>query len=268
MHFIARCCLAFGLISLFPQYVPATMPPVPAEQQVLYPEDEIARRREVINNRIDESEGKGRGKASASATRVVPIPHALPLTGKLEIVSGSTSSFYGKLRRDIKYTIKERFIGNLIITRYYDRATQKYTGREEYGFDTISVEIDASDFKGKVCGKYAGSPPTCTMWQELDLWQAAEGEEYPGKKCNVVTGSSSGKTVSVRINGPDILFLSSQTGQGLKSSCGDSLQKLISRDEFKRMLKQKTIKVKKVLDKTSPGCRPGSTITLEMKIGK
>lgn len=268
MHFFSRCCLTFGLIALFPQYLPAAIPPLPPGQQVLYPEDEIARRREVINNRIEESEGKTRGKASGSAARVVAIPHALPLTGHLEIVSGSTSSFYGKLRRDIKYTIRERFIGNLIVNRYYDQATHKYTGREEYGLDTISVEIDASDFKGKVCGKYAGSPPTCTMWQELDIWQAGEGEEYPGKKCSVVTASSSAKAVSLRINGPDILFLSSESGQGLKSSCGDSLQKLISRDEFKRMLRQKTIKVRKELDKTSPGCRPGSSITLEMKIGK
>jgi len=268
MHFFSRCCLALGLIALFPQYLPATMPPVPAAQQVPYPEDEIVRRREAINNRIQESEGKSRGQSSASVARVVPIPHALPVAGKLEIVSGSTSSFHGKLRRDIKYTIKERFIGNLVINRYYDRTTHKYTGREEYALDTISVEIDASDFAGKVCGKYAGSPPTCTMWQKLDLWQIAEGEDYPGRKCNVVTASSSGKTVSLRINGPDILFLSSQSGQGLRSSCGDSLQKLITRDEFKRMLRQKTIKVRKVLGKTSPGCRPGSTITLEMKIGK
>ncbi len=268
MHFFSRCCFAFGLIALFPQYLPATMPPLPAAQQVRYPEDEIAHRREVINSHIKENERNTRGKVGKSASRVIPIPHALPLTGRLEIASGSTSSFYGKLRRDIKYTIKERFVGNLIINRYYDRKNHRYTGREEYGLDTISVEIDASDFSGKVCGKYAGSPPTCTMWQKLDLWQITDGEEYPGKKSNVVTASSSGKKVTLAINGPDILFVSSQGGQGVKSSCGDSVHQLFTRDEFQRMLRQKTIRVRKVLGKTSPNCRPDSTVTLEMKIGK
>ncbi|MGD9950001.1 MAG: hypothetical protein AB7U29_16210, partial [Desulfobulbus sp.] len=233
-------------------------------QQIPYPEDEILRRREAINSRIKESEHEARGIAS----QLIPIPHALPLTGTLEITSGSTSTFYGKLRRDIRYTIKERFVGNLVVTRFYDPKAHKYTGREEYSLDTISMEIDGSDFKGKVCSKYAGSPPTCIQWQDLDLWQAASGEEFPGRKSNVVTASSSGQTVSLRIDGPDIFFISSQNGQKLKSGCGDQVQSRLTRDEFKRMLNRKSIKVKKVLGKTFPGCSPGSTVTLEMEIGK
>nr|WP_321466681.1 hypothetical protein [uncultured Desulfobulbus sp.] len=267
MHLFIRCCLALGLLSLFSHALPVSASPVAVVEQATYPEDEIVRRREVINDRAKKTARSARDK-SARLAQVIPIAQALPISGTLQINSGSTSTFYGKLRRDLSYSIRERFVGNLIVTRYFDRKQQRYTGREEYGIDTISMEIDASDFKGKVCSKYVGSPPTCSQWQELDLWAAAEGEEYPGRKSSVVSVSSSGPSVSLRVDGPDILFLSSSGGQGLRSGCGDVVQKQFSREEFKRLLTRKSIKFKTVLGKTFPGCRPGSTVTLEMVIGK
>lgn len=268
MPIFPRCCLALGLFALFPHPLPAAVPPAPTIQQLPYPEDEIARRRDTVNQVAKEIVRDTRVKAGETLSHPVPVPHALPLSGTLQISSGGTSTFYGKVRRELKYVIKERFVGNLIIIRYYDRSARKYTDREEYTIDTISLEIDASDFKGKVCNKYAGSPPTCSAWQELDLWQIGEGEDYPGKNNGVVSATSSGQTVNLRIDGPDILFASSQGGQGLKSGCGDLVQQQFSRDEFKRLIKRKTIKLTKELGKTVPGCRPGSTVTLQMEIGK
>ena len=268
MHFFSRCCLALGVLTLFPAPLPLAVSSAATVQQALYPEDEIALRREIVNKRSKEMERQARGQSSDGGSRVVPISQALPLSGNLQIVSGSTSTFYGKLRRDIKYTIKERFVGNLIITRFYDRKARKFTAREEYALDTISLEIDAADFTGKVCNKYSGSPPTCSQWQALDLWQVTEGEEYPGAKSSVVTTTSNGQTINLRIDGPDILFVPSQGTQKLTSGCGDLVQKRLTRDEWKQMIRQKTIRVKKVLGKTTPGCRPDSTIILEMKIGR
>ncbi|MDD2465640.1 MAG: hypothetical protein PHI97_16710 [Desulfobulbus sp.] len=266
MHSFSRYSLALGLIVILAHPLSAAVLPKATVPQAQYPEDEIVLRREMINHRVQEAERKARARGASS--RLMAIPHALPLRGMLQIKSGSTSTFYGKLRRDLKYTIKERFVGNLIVTRYYDNKAGRYTDREEYSIDTLSLEIDASDFKGKICSKYAGAPPTCTQWQELDLWQVGEGEEYPGKNSSVISATSSGQTVSLKLDGPDILFVPSDGGQGLKSSCGDLVQQRFSRDEFKRMLKKKLIKVNKVLGKTFPGCRPGSTVTLDMEIGK
>lgn len=268
MLFFARCCFILALIALLPHPVPAAESPAATVQQAPYPEDEIVHRRDAINQEGKETERDARGRGGEGASRPIPIPHALPLRGTLQISSGSISTFYGKIRWDLQYTIKEHFAGNLIITRYYDPDTRRYTGREEYAVDTISMEIDASDFKGKACSKFVGSPPTCSQWNELDLWQIADGEEYPGRKSGVVGLSSSGRTVRLKIDGPNILFVPSQGGLGVKSGCGDQVQKSFSRDEFKQMLQQKTIRVKKELGKAFPGCRPGSTVTLDMEIGK
>ncbi|MGE4560609.1 MAG: hypothetical protein AB7E77_10425 [Desulfobulbus sp.] len=268
MRFFARCCCILGLIVLVPHPLPAAESPAATVQQAAYPEDEIVRRRDAINQKGKETERSARGRTGDGASRPIPIPHALPLRGTLQISSGSISTFYGKIRWDLNYTIKENFVGNLIITRYYDPQTRRYTDREEYAVDTISMEINASDFKGKTCSKYEGSPPTCSQWNELDLWQIVDGEEYPGKKCGVVGITSSGRTVRLKIDGPNILFVPSQKGLGVKSGCGDQVQKSFTRDEFKRMLQRKTIRVKKELGKAFPGCRPGSTVTLDMEIGK
>ena len=158
MHFFHRWFLVLGLLFVLLSALPvqASQPNSPAVQQAQYPEDEIVRRRELINNRIKKTEHAARAKSGSVGTALVPIPTAVALSGHLTIHGGNTSTFYGKVRRQIDYTISERFLGNLIVTRYYDRNKKRYTDREDYALDTISMEIDASDFSGKVCSKYVG----------------------------------------------------------------------------------------------------------------
>lgn len=273
MHTFPRLCLILGVIVLYPPCVspsvPATVPLAATVQQAPYPEGEIVRRREVINRQTPQPDRKARDKRSESANGLVPVAHAFPLTGTLQISSGSTSTFYGKVRRELTFTIKEYFVGNLIVTRYFDPAVNRYTDREEYTIETISLEINASDFKARVCSKYSGSPPTCVQWQQLDLWQIADGEEYPGRMDGVVAAITRGNTVHLRIDGPDILFMSSLGGQGLQSGCGDLVQQQVDYNEFRRWIKRGVIRIKKEVGMAGQGqgCRPGSTVTLEMRIG-
>ena len=195
------------------------------------------------------------------------MPQAIPVEGVLLIEGGSSSTFYGKVKQELSYTIQETFVGNLIVTRYVDRATGRSSAREDYALQTLSTEIFAGPFSGRGCAKYTGSPPVCTQWHQIDLWQIADGEEYPGRFDGVVSATSDGRAVTIRIDGPDIEFGSSQGPVSIKTGCGDLLRETVKRDEFKQWMRRSTVRIKRDVSKTSPGCRPGSTVSLEMHIG-
>lgn len=241
--------------------LPATAPPAAT------PEEEIKRRREAINQKGQQLDGKPSGPGG----REIAVQRALPIEGTIQIEGGASSTFYGKVKQEILYTIQEAFVGNLIVTRYYDRAASRYTGREDYAIQTLSTEIDVDHFSGQGCAKYTGSPPTCILWHKLDLWQIVDGEEYPGRADGVVSAGSDSRGVTVNVDGPDIEFFSSQGASvSARSGCGDLLRETVSLDEFKQWLRRGQVRIKRELGTsrpTMPGCRPGSTLTLEMHIG-
>jgi hypothetical protein len=219
-------------------------PSFPASGQAAYPEEEIQRRRTMINQK---KQGNQR---------------ALAIEGSIQIESGTTSSFYGKVKQELAYTIHETFVGNLMVSR------NPTTGREDYAIQTISTEIDAATFNGRSCDKYAGSPPVCAHWHKIDMWQIADGEEYPGRVDGVVSAASDGSGVTLRVDGPDIEFASSQDPAAvITPRCGDQIRISVSRDEFRQWLRRANVQIKREVGKVSPDCRPGSTFTLEMRIG-
>jgi hypothetical protein len=234
------------------------------------PEEEINNRREEINLKRCQFDGKPGALAVGIGGRVVPVPKAIPVDGSILIEGGASSTFYGKVKQEIAYTIRETFVGNLIVTRYYDRIANRYTGQEEYTLQTLSTEIDVERFSGRGCTKYTGSPPTCVQWHQIDLWQIADGEEYPGKFDGVVNAVSDGRSVTIRIDGPDIEFGSSTGPLTINSGCGDTLRETVSRDEFKQWLRRSTVRIRRGMGANRPtvsGCRPGTTLTLELHIG-
>lgn len=262
-------CLRFLLVValLFPQVLMAAPSSAPA-QRALYPEQEIQHRREVINQQAKKILQEARQAEAKPGARLIAVAQATPLTGTLRIDSGSTSTLYGKVRRELNYQIVEHFVGNLITTRYFDPLTKSFTDREDFAIQSLSTEIDGSTFKGRLCSRSSGSPPACSQWQELDLWQIGEGEEYPGRSEGVVSASTYGQSVTVKMDGPEIFYASSQGEEGLKSGCGDMVQERLGIEAFKASLKRRTIRINKELGKTAMGCRPGSTVTLEMQLGK
>lgn len=250
---------------LIPQVLWAA--PTPA-QRAPYAEQEIQRLREAINQQAKKIEQEARQAEAKAGARPIAVPQATPLSGTLRIDSGSTSTLYCKVRRELNYQIVEHFVGNLITTRYFDPLTKGFTGREGFAIHTISTEIDGTTFKGRLCSRSAGSPPACSQWQELDLWQIGEGEEYPGRSEGVVSASTYGQSVTVKMDGPEIFYASSQGTEGLKSGCGDMVQERINIEAFKASLKRRNLRINRELGKTAMGCRPGSTVTLEMQFGK
>ena len=248
---------------------PKNVRPVPPPAQPLAdtPEEEIKHRRDAINTKRPAGDKPGLPRA-ATGGRTISVSRAIPVEGTIVIESGASSSFYGKIKQEIAYTIQEFFVGNLIVTRHDDRATGQSTGREDYALQTISTEISVESFKGRGCAKHSGSPPVCTQWHRIDLWQIADGEEYPGRSDGVVSASSDGRSVTIRVDGPDIDFGSSQGPVSIRSGCGDQFRETVSRDEFKQWLHRRAVRIKREMGKIAPGCSPGSTLTLEMHIGQ
>ena len=231
------------------------------------PEEESQRRREAINQKGQQSGDKPAVSRAEAGRKEVPLSQAIPVEGVLLIEGGSSSTFYGKVKQELSYTIQETFVGNLIVTPSIDRATGRSSAREDYALQTLSTEIFAGPFGGRGCAKYTGSPPVCAQWHQIDLWQIADGEEYPGRFDGVVSATSDGRAVTIRIDGPNIEFGSSQGPVSIKTGCGDLLRETVNRDEFKQWLRRSTVRIKRDVSKTSPGCRPGSTVSLEMHIG-
>jgi hypothetical protein len=246
---------------------PALLKPPEQTPQAGYPEEEITRRREAINAQSRQFDAKPKAQRAAAGQREIPVPHALPLTGSILVESGANATFYAAIKQELTYTIREAFVGNLIVTRYYDPAAGRYTDREDYAIQTLSTEIDVVKHSGRACVQYAGTPAACKQWHPVDIWELAEGEEYPGRNSGVVSAVSDGPFVNVRVDAPDILFSSSKGGVTMKSGCGDLLRETVKRDEFKEWTRRGTVRIKREVGKASPGCRPGSTMTLEMHFG-
>lgn len=235
--------------------------------QAAYPEEEIARRREAINAQSQQFDAKPKAQRAAPGEREIPVPRATPLTGSIQVESGANATFYAAIKQELTYTIRETFVGNLIVTRYYDPAAGRYTGREDYAIQTLSTEIDVLKHSGRGCVKYAGTPAVCKQWNPVDIWELAEGEEYPGRNSGVVSAVSDGRFVNIKVDAPDILFSSSKGGVSMKSACGDQLRETVGRDEFKEWVRRGTARIKREVGKTSPGCSPGSNMTLELHFG-
>jgi hypothetical protein len=220
-----------------------------------YPEDEIERRREIINRR-------GHPSGSKEGLRVPgqPAARAFPVEGHILLESGTSSTFYGKVRQELTYSILETFVGNLIVSGS--------PGREQYALQTLSTEISVEQFSGRACAKYSGSPPTCSQWRNIDLWQIADGEEYPGRADGVVSLTSDARGVTLRIDVPIIEFGSSAGTDSYRAGCIQSFRETVGLNEFKQWLRRSKTRLKREVGKTIPGCRPGSTLTLEMELSR
>jgi hypothetical protein len=242
-------------------------PPAATGPQAEFPDEEIQRRREAINRAGRQFDGKSGGGSAGAGKREVPVARAIPVGGMILIEGGTSSNLYGKVKQEITYTVQETFVGNLIVTRYYDRIAGRYTGREDYTLQTLSTEIEAFNISGRGCAKYAGSRSACTQWHRFDLWQIAERDEYPGRSADVVSAASDGRGVTVRVDAPDIEFSSSEGPITIKPGCGDQFRMTVSLTEFKQWMRRSTVRIKREVGKTALGCRPGSTLTLEMHIG-
>lgn len=233
------------------------------------PQEEIKRRREAINLAFRQFGNNPAALRDAAGEREVPIQQAIPIDGTVLVEGGSLATFYHAAKRDLRYTIRETYVGNLIVSRYYDRIAGRYTGREEYEIQTLSTGIEVLGFSGRECGKFTGSPSVCTQWHTFDRWRIGDGEQYQGMYDGVVGAESDEQSVTVTVDAADIHFESAQGRIGAKSGCGDDFKETVSHQTFKDWLRRSEIRLTREIGNEggkAQYCRPGATLTLEMRI--
>ncbi len=268
MRYAAQCLMGTGGLPVVPPNLgdllnPDKMRPAPT------PEEEIKRRREAINLMFRQFGNNPSALRGAVGEREVPIPQAIPIDGMVLVEGGALATFYKAIKQDLRYTVRETYVGNLIVTRYYDRIAGRYTGREDYDIQTLSTSIKVMDFGGRECVGFTGSTSACMLWHTFDRWRIGDGEQYHGMYDGVVGAESDEQTVTIKVDAVDIHFSSSQGRIGAKSGCGDYFKETVSHETFKDWLHRGEIRLSREVgyaDNKAHLCRPGSTLTLEMRI--
>jgi len=142
------------------------------------PEQEIIRRREAINLMRRQFGDNLSVLRAGVGEREIPVQQAIPIDGRIVVEGGAVATFNRTIKQEISYTVRETYVGNLVITRYYDRIAGRYTGREDYDIQTLSTSIDVLGFDGRGCVKFTGSPSSvCTRWHRFDQWRIGDGEQ-------------------------------------------------------------------------------------------
>lgn len=240
------------------------MPIQPAET----PEKEMERRRENINGQFRQVKNM-MGNFPAGAEKP-QIPEAFPLEGYIVVNGGEKELFSNEVKTDLLYTIKERFVGNLVVMHTYDPAKGQFDREKGYEIQSLSTGINVSGVMGKKCVRRSSYvPSSCTGWAHFFRYEISKGERYPQFYANVVSAApaENGRT-NVTANAPKVTFLGDDGRTNLGMGCFNATWTL-NKSEFEQLLKRGEISLRKDIGRPmgpSPGCRPGSTMTLYLKV--
>jgi len=231
-------------------------------------EKEIERRREIIN--IQFRQVKGMMGDLQGGTEKPQIPEAFPLEGYIVVNGGEKELFSSEVKTDLLYTIKERFAGNLIVTHTYDPVKGQFDREKGYEIQSLSTGINVSGVMGKKCVRRSSySSSSCTGWAHFSRYEIFKGERYPQFYAHVVSATpAENGQVKVTANAPKVTFLGDDGKTNLGMGCFDATWTL-NRSEFEQLLKGSEITLRKDIGRPmgpSPGCRPGSTMTLYLKV--
>ncbi|OPY66168.1 MAG: hypothetical protein A4E62_02545 [Syntrophorhabdus sp. PtaU1.Bin002] len=240
------------------------IPTQPAET----PEKEMERRREIINSQFHQA--KNMMSNLPAGTEKPQIPEAFPLEGYIVVNGGEKEFFSNEVTMDLLYTIKESFVGNLIL-HAYDATRGQFDREKGYEIQSLSTKINVSSVAGKKCVRRSYySPSSCTRWTHFLRYDIDKGERYPQFRAGVVsTIPAKNGQVKVMANAPAVTFLGDDGKTNLGMGCFNATWAL-NRSEFEQLLKRGEISLHKDISRPmggpSPGCRPGSTMTLHLKV--
>jgi hypothetical protein len=242
-----------------------TMTIMPAET----PEKEMVRQREIINSRFHQVKNM-MGNYFSADTEKPQIPEAMPLEGYIIVNGGEKELFYNEVKTDLLYTIKERFVGNLMVLHTYDPKRGRFDREKEYKIDSLSTEINVSNVMGKNCTRWSsGSPTVCNRWGHFFRYTIAPEERYPQFRSGVVSAvTTENGQIKIEASAPEVVFHSDDGIRNAVMGCSMATW-LISKTEFETFLKRGEMLLREDIGKPlgpSPGCRPGSTMTLYLKV--
>lgn len=234
------------------------------------PEKEMERRREIINKRFGQAKQKA-GVFHGEGDEKIQIPaEALPIEGYILVEGGEQNFFYNKLETDLLYTIKETFVGNLTVLKTYDPKKGSFTTEKGFSIDSLSTDIKVPSVLGKKCVRWSsGSPSVCTRWANFLRYEIDRGERYPRFNAGVVlaTPSENGQ-ITLEARAPEIVFRGDDGITNLTMGCFNATWTL-NRADLEILLDHGSVTLRKDVGRPigpSPGCRPGSTMTLHIKV--
>lgn len=231
-------------------------------------EKEIERRREIINTQFRQFQSFV--GAQAQADEEARIAEAIPIEGRIIVDGGETDlETRGIIPMDLKYTVEEKFVGNLLVLHLYDAKKGRFAKDKEYMIDTLSTAIKVVNAGGRTCVKWSsGLPGGCTNWASFNRSEIDAGNRYPQFYAGVALASTEDKKVEIEANAPTIVFSSPARDAAAKLGCFDATWTMTTA-EFEQLLSRSEIVLKKEIGRPvgpSPGCRPGSTMTLFLKV--
>ena len=232
------------------------------------PEKEIERRREIINAQF--AQFRKMVGVRAQADEQAPIPEAVAVEGRIVVEGGETANeTRGVIPMDLRYTVEEKFVGNLLILHLYDAKKGRFAKDKEYGLHSFSTGIRVVGAGGRKCVGWTSTlPGTCTRWAQYGPSKVEPGERYPQFYAGVLGAVTEEGKVELKAEAPTILFPSVPPGATAKLGCFNAKWEMTTK-EFEKLLDRSEIVLKKDIGRPvgpSPGCRPGSTMTLHLKV--
>jgi len=239
-------------------------------QPATTPEREMERRREIINGQYRQA--KSMVGNLQGGTEKPQLPEAFPLEGYIVVNGGAKELFSNEVTTDLLYTIKEAFVGNLIVLDTYDPVKGRFDREKEYEIQSLSTNISVSGIMGKKCVRRSSYvPSSCTRWAHFLRYEISKGERYPGFQSGVVSAESTENgQIKVTADAPDVTFLGDDGSTNLRMGCFSATWTL-NRPEFEQLLKGRGITLRKDIGRPigpAPGCRPGSTMTLHLRVSQ
>lgn len=234
------------------------------------PEKEIERRREIINRQFHHLKNMVGNIPSDEDDEKPQVPEAVPLEGYMIVEGGEKESWYKEIKTDLRYTIRESFVGNLIVLHTYNPKKRQFDNEKDYEIESLSTGIKVSNLAGKKCARWSsGSPSICTAWASFTRYEIDGGEKYPQFHSGVVSANTTEDgQIEIEAKAPTVAFIGSDSVTGAGMGCFGATWK-IGKRELEALFKGKEVLLRKDIGRkegSTPGCRPGSTITLHLKI--
>ncbi len=238
------------------------------------PEREIQRRRDIINSQYKSMKFKDDPNLDKEQEDFY-IAKAIPIEGYMIIEGGEKFLWYNnQVKQEIKYLIKEQFVGNLIFLETLNNQANNIAKERQYLLDTLSTDIKILNQAGKICTKWSYySPALCEKYSNFILYEIDKSEFYPNFSSGVVNISSKGNNeieIEIEANAPNITFYAKDGLNRIPAKIGCTNGKWrLSIKEFEKLINLGSFTLKREIGYKSPvesSCIPGSTMTFYLRV--
>ncbi len=237
------------------------------------PEKEINRRREIINSQFNMMKSNLSSLKSEDSEDKPQVGEAISVEGYVIVEGGEQVIWDGEIKKDLAYTIREKFVGNLIILHTYDPERGTFEREKDYELDTLSTDIKVENLIGKTCAQWShGSPKTCIRHVSYSIYEIDKGEYYPNFYSGVVSMESNEEKLTIEASTPNVTFFANDGLNKIPARIGCVGSKwTLNKADFETLLQKGSLLLKQHIGSKSqatPGCKPGSTMTLYMQLKK